>query len=225
MAIIVKNTTIPNLFDLIAPHSCKNCGRIGSILCEKCKKYIIKNSHSPAPSDPKSPFPRLPHVKFYVLGERTGLLDDLIHIYKYDSVRTLSHTFAELLDATLPQFPQNTVIVPIPTASNHVRTRGFDHTLLLAKRLAKLRSYQVKKLLVRAQNTVQVGADKATRLRQADQAFAPAPHATANPATTYLLLDDVWTTGASVTAAIKKLRSLGAQNIIVALLAVSTFLD
>ena len=42
-----------------------------------------------------------------------------------------------------------------------------------------------------------------------------------NPDTTYILLDDVWTTGASMQSAIKKLQQAGASKIIVAILSLS----
>jgi predicted amidophosphoribosyltransferase len=157
----------------------------------------------------------------YVLGPREGLLKTLIHDYKYNSVRALGPEFADLLDQTLPQTLKCATIVPLPTATNHIRSRGLDHTLIIAKHLARHRSCRVQKLLVRAKNTVQVGTDKATRKKQADAAYNLNPRLKIDPKETYILLDDVWTTGASMKSAIKKLQQAGAKNIIVVLLAVS----
>lgn len=220
MSIIVKNTTFPNLFDLLAPHSCRGCERLGQPLCDCCKNYILNSNHNFHPTDQiQNNFPPI-----YAIGERTGLLDDLIHAYKYDSLRALAPKLAELLNAHLPnptQLPANCIIVPLPTATNHIRSRGFDHTYQIAKHLAKLRHLRVQKLLVRTANTVQVGSNRKTRLSQAECAFVINQHIKINPATTYILFDDVWTTGASMQAAVKKLRQAGANQIIVALLAIS----
>ena len=209
MPINVKNTTFPGLLDLLAPHSCRGCGRIGSVVCERCK-----NNLKCCNFDISEPI--------YVLGPREGLLDDLVHAYKYDSVRAIAKVFAELLDTKLPAFDRaNTVIVPLPTSTAHIRSRGFDHTLYLAKRLKRLRGYKVASLLSRTKNTVQVGADEKTRKAQAEQAFEVRKNAQLDPNVTYIVLDDVWTTGASMQAAVKKLRRAGAKNVVVAVLAIS----
>ena len=214
---IVKNTTFPNLLDLLAPHSCRGCGRIGSSLCDCCKNNIILSYlHDPPKLKTPKSFPPV-----FTVSNRTGLMDNLIHGLKYNSARAIAKPLAEILDHTLPAVEGSVSIVPLPTISRHVRDRGPDHTHLIAKYLAKFRHYKVEKLLVRAQDTVQVGADRRTRLAQAKSAYAVTTNAKLNSQTTYILLDDVWTTGASMKAAVKKLRQSGANQIIVALLAVS----
>ncbi|MBQ3296217.1 ComF family protein [Candidatus Saccharibacteria bacterium] len=151
------------------------------------------------------------------------MLGELIHDYKYHSVRALARPLAELLDSALPKdLPKDTRIVPLPTATHHIRSRGFDHTLLLAKKLGKLRDLPVEKLLERNKNTVQVGSDRSARLTQADSAYKINPKIKIDKNATYLLLDDVWTTGASVTSAVNKLKQKGAKKIVIALLAFSS---
>ncbi|MBR2767237.1 ComF family protein [Candidatus Saccharibacteria bacterium] len=228
MPIIVKNTTFPGLLDLLAPHSCRGCGRIGSVLCDCCKNNIIKTHVDICPKCKAkktkakcSNCPNLPST--YIVGERSGPLGNLIHNLKYQSVRAAAKPLAELLDATLPAIKDKVVIVPLPTITKHIRTRGLDHTYLIAKNLAKLRgkNYQVKPILLRNQNTVQVGTDQKTRLKQADSAYKINPRIIIDKNTTYLLLDDVWTTGASLRASEKKLREAGAKKIKLAVLALS----
>ena len=215
MGFIVKNTTIISPLDLIAPHSCRGCGRLGSVLCDRCKNNIIKQNHHPQPHHVPKNFPPI-----FAVGERTGLLDILIHDFKYDSVRALSPILAQFINATLLNTP-NAIIVPIPTASSHIRARGLDHTSLLAKHLATLRHLKVQKILLRTENTTQVGSNRQARIIQADSAFTISPKAKINPSATYILLDDVWTTGASIQSAVKKLRQAGVNRIIIALLAIS----
>lgn len=222
----VKNTTISQLLDLIMPHSCRGCGHIGSALCDRCKKYIISTQVSICPQCKSATSngkcrkcKNLPPI--YSIGIRDGLLDTAIHDLKYNSVRALGPKLAELLDASLPTDLKNVFIVPLPTATHHIRSRGLDHTILISKHLARIRDYKISNLLIRAKNTVQVGSDKKTRLAQANTAYTINPKIKINPNTTYLLLDDVWTTGASMKIAIKKLRQAGVKNISVALLAIS----
>lgn len=219
MPFIVKNTTFPAFFDLISPHSCRGCGRIGEPLCKRCKNYILKN-HTKICSNFSS-HPNLPPV--FVISSKNGLLGSLIHDYKYHSVRALARPLAELLDSTLPKnLPKNSVLVPLPTATNHIRARGFDHIYKIAKNLSKLRHLPIEKALIRNKNTTQVGSNRKKRLSQASSAYTINPKARIQKDTTYILLDDVWTTGASITSAQKTLEKSGAKNFIILLLAYSS---
>ena len=224
----VKNTTLPGLLDLLAPHSCRGCGHIGSVLCDCCKNDIIKTHVDVCPKcKAKKPTSICPNCldlpPTHIVGERSGPLGDLIHGFKYQSIRAAAKPLAKLLDEILPKIKGEVVIVPLPTITKHIRARGLDHTYLVAKNLAKLRgkNYQVKPLLLRNQNTVQVGTDQKTRLKQAESAYKVNPKIKINQTTTYLLLDDVWTTGASLEASTKKLREAGAKKIELAILALS----
>ena len=226
MSFIVKNTTFPNPLDLIAPHSCRGCGRLGEALCPRCKNYILKHRQNICPNcrNPKSDgfcknCPAFPET--YVLGLRTDLIDALIHEYKYKSVRSLAKPLAELLHSILPTLDQNATIIPLPTIPCHIRERGLDHTALIAKHLAIIHHIKHNPILLRNNNTIQVGTDKATRLSQANSAYIIDPKYAVSPDITYILFDDVWTTGASMMAAIKKLREAGANQVIIALLGLS----
>lgn len=226
MSFIVKNTTLPNPLDLIAPHSCRGCGRLGEALCSRCKNYILEQHQNICPNCRQTKTnglckncPAFPET--YILGLRSDLIDTIIHEYKYKSVRALARPIAELLHSILPPLDNNSVIVPLPTISRHIRERGLDHTALIAKRLAKYHHIKQKPILLRNNNAIQVGADKTTRLTQADSAYTINPKFTISPEITLILFDDVWTTGASMMAATKKLRDAGANRIIITLLGLS----
>lgn len=135
----------------------------------------------------------------------------LVEEYKYQAVLAMGDVLAEILDAAIPRDAPEMVIVPLPTIGKHVRERGLDHTLRLAKKLARRRHWKVERLLVRRKDTVQVGAKAAERQQQAEQAYEALGKVDAEKR--YLLLDDVWTTGASALAAEKALRAAGARQI------------
>jgi len=207
MSFIVKITTLLNPLDLLAPHSCRGCGIIGKPLCECCENYILKHHCN--------------YKSICSIGKRDKLLAKIIHDYKYDSVRALEKPLAEMLAKTLPEVSGKVIIVPLPTIPKHVRERGFDHTRLIAKRLAKICGWSTDFLLTRNKNTVQVGSDKKTRLKQAKEAYSIKKNSKTDPSATYILFDDVLTTGASMKAAKKKLQDAGASRIIECVLAVS----
>ena len=81
--------------------------------------------------------------------------------------------------------------------------------------------WHTEKILIRAHDSVQVGTTESIRRIQAKKAYQINPKAVINQDTTYLLLDDVWTTGASMKAAHKILTRAGAKKIIILVLALS----
>ena len=223
---IVKNTTFPNLLDLLAPHSCRGCDSIGEVLCNRCKNNIISNHINFCPNcRTKTLNGNCPKCKslppVFVVNNRSNLIGDLVHDFKYKSVRALARPLAEIFHYIIPSINAPTIIIPLPTINRHIRERGLDHTHLIAKHLAEIRHYKIQKLLIRAKDTVQVGASRKDRLAQASSAYQISPKIKINPDITYILIDDVWTTGASIKTAIKKLRQAGVKKIIVAILAVS----
>lgn len=230
----VKKTTFPNPFSLLAPHSCRGCGCIGNVICDRCKNYILESHQNICPFcktissigicqscrkiSTNHNFP-----PSFTIGKRSDLLDSLIHALKYESARATAKPLAELLDHSLPTFSDQVYLIPLPTINRHIRTRGLDHTLLIAKHLAKLhQNYRVSKLLLRNNNSVQVGTNATTRTLQAKSAYKINPTIKPDPTATFILLDDVWTTGASMKSAIKTLKDNHIHSIVLAILAVST---
>ncbi len=229
---IVKNTALINPLDLLAPHTCRGCGRVGTVFCECCKKDIISSHQNFCPiCQTKNrdgicqKCHNLPPI--FIIDKRSGIIGSLIHDFKYNSVRALKNPLAEILHQTLPAINGEVVVVPLPTNSNHIRSRGFDHTYSITKKFTKLRGtkYQTQKLLIRNKNTVQVGTNRSTRFIQAKDAYGINRGISVDPNATYLLFDDIWTTGSSMFAAIKKLREAGVNNLVVAILAISTLDD
>lgn len=223
---IVKNTTFPNPLDLLAPHSCRGCGHIGKVLCDRCKNNIIlghnnycPNCHIIITANKCNRCKSLPLT--FVAGNRSELIYQLAYDFKYNSIRSLAEPLAEILNEILPIIDEPVDVVPLPTIDRHIRERGLDHTYLIAKYLCKLRNWQVNRVLSRAKNNVQVGSNRQTRLTQATSNYILASKKKINPSITYILLDDIWTTGASMKSAIKKLQQAGVQKIIVAILATS----
>lgn len=247
MRFVVKNTTNFNPLDLLCPHSCRGCECLGTVLCERCKNYIIQQHFDLCPickqrlsransATIKNQLPHYPNcdspfIGTFIVGYRTGALAKLIKDFKYQAVHAAGPILLDLLDATIPKnleelllnFTTNTVkppeivIVPLPTIGKHIRTRGLDHTKILAKRLARRRNWQYSSLLGRAKDTVQVGTKAADRQAQAKSAYFL--KAELDPDAYYILLDDIWTTGSTMLAAAQLFRDAGAKNLLAAVIA------
>lgn len=157
----------------------------------------------------------MPYSRAWCVGERKDALEKLLKSYKFERAKFAYTTAVELLEAMIPVLPNNTVVVSVPTIRTHIRRRGYDHTALIAKAFAAKRQLVYNPLLKRKNNSVQLGATKAVRRKQASVAY----RAVANNESSILLIDDVFTTGATAYFAAKALRDAGTESVLLAVLA------
>jgi predicted amidophosphoribosyltransferase len=213
---------IDTLISLTAPHLCYGCSKIGSLLCDNCKYDISDEPFLQCINclalikGESCDICQTPYSWSWCVGERTTTLQYLIGGFKFQNVFAAHVPLAELLDRRIGMLPENTVIVPVPTAPAHIRGRGYDHTLLIAKAFAKKRHLKVKKVLRRVGTNKQRGANRTQRERQASTAFISGQ---LDPSVPYLLIDDVVTTGATIKYAAKALQDGGATSIWVGIIA------
>jgi ComF family protein len=148
----------------------------------------------------------------FVVGERTRTLRKLVGNYKYFSRRESAVATAQLLNDVLPEISPELTIVPLPTIPKHIRERGFDHMKLVARKLSHRRGLKCDlNLLCRTDNVSQHTANLQQRQKQAAQAFSVNPH---RPMPKLILLvDDIYTTGATTMAAAKLLKKHGAREV------------
>lgn len=224
MRFIVKKTTKCGLFELICPFPCRGCGRLGGVLCECCKNDIIMEKMNHCMQCGDAIFTKCSKCASifsatFAVGYRDELIGSLAEEYKFFGIRSLKGVLVDILDEFLPDMDGDIVIVPLPTIQRHIRERGFDHTYEIAKGLAKKRGWSVEKIIVRGKNTVQVGANDIERRRQALKAYKLEGDIDANK--TYLLFDDIWTTGATMNAVGRLLKRNGAKKIVAVVLATS----
>lgn len=243
MGFDVKITTFFRPLELVAPLSCRGCGRLGGLLCGCCKNYniswsfgacarcggrilgtsrAVKGGSEGAKGLAEASTAVVKRCKckvpVYTVGYREGVLKELVEEYKFNSLRAASEVLAELIDEVLPEEMGEVAIVPLPTVSRHIRERGFDHTRLLAKKLARRRKeFSVALVLKRKGQKVQVGKGEKERRAQAAEAYE-ADIGAIDAGKTYLLLDDVWTTGASMEAAIAVMKKAGARRLMAAVI-------
>jgi ComF family protein len=144
------------------------------------------------------------------VGERSGALQRLVGNYKFQRVYAAHQAIADILDTRLGVLPADAVIVPVPTVAAHIRERGYDHTLLVAKALAKRRNLAVSTVLRRRTTTKQRGASRAERQTQACDAFYVAD---TPPDVAHVIFDDIVTTGATMRYAAQALRNAGVSQV------------
>ena len=156
----------------------------------------------------------MPYQRAWCVADRRDHLQRLIGNYKFTNARAAYKPLAQLLSDRLPELPAETVIVPIPTVSSHIRQRGYDHMLLLSRHFARLRGLPVDTSLKRATHTTQRGSGARQRARQAKAAFTCTRPL--DDSKIYLVVDDVITSGATVKYAAQTLLNAGASTVWVA---------
>jgi ComF family protein len=138
----------------------------------------------------------------------------LIHRLKYEGYFALAEPLSGFLIEGWPAWEQAPdLILPIPLHARRQRRRGYNQSELLARPLAREMALQFSAAaLRRTRHTApQVGLGPAERANNVRGAF------TADPATVagrhILLVDDVLTTGATMSAAAEALLAAGAQTV------------
>jgi competence protein ComFC len=145
-----------------------------------------------------------------------GLIRELIHRFKYGRDTTLAPLLGEIL-CGVTQDPrisgkQFDAIVPVPLHALREREREFNQAALLASFLSKRTSLPVKPLLKRFKNTPpQAGFDRALRMENLSGAFVLRGNVSVHAS--FLLVDDVTTTGSTLDACARLLREAGAAEV------------
>jgi ComF family protein len=139
----------------------------------------------------------------------------LVHRAKYRDSRSLLGLLAGAAALRLPR-PEAAAVVPVPLGPRRRRERGYNQAELLARRLAAVWGLPVRLELARVRETeAQVGRDAASRRANAAGAFAWTGESLDGVA--LVLVDDVVTTGATITAAAAPLVGAGARVTVAAL--------
>lgn len=149
----------------------------------------------------------------FVFGSYEGELRDLVHLFKYGRVESLAKPMAQWMLQALPPGRSVDCVVPVPMHWWKRWRRGFNQAELLAREVARGLEKPIVKALRRLKaSRVQAGLASAARRRNALDSFSLAG---AGPVAgkTVLLVDDVFTTGATATACARLLKRAGALSV------------
>ena len=154
---------------------------------------------------------------FYYSDEIRTLVSSL----KYKRDTSVLPAIDELVrECDLSAYNACDYIVPVPVHKKRLQQRGFNQALLLAKICFGRSDTRIRStILQRTRNTVpQVSLDGKERRRSLKNAFTVRPGVTLSGAT-ICLVDDVYTTGTTVSECSRGLLSRGAKRILVLTLA------
>jgi ComF family protein len=140
-----------------------------------------------------------------------------VHALKYGGLPRIADDLAAAMTGTRPPADGPSALIPIPLASRRLRERGYNQSEVLARALARQwRIHVTVDLLVRARETpTQTALTPETRLANVRAAFAVAnvQCSMLSDHWTLIIVDDVFTTGATLAEATRALEQAGATTL------------
>ena len=183
----------------LPPSCCRTCAEPGTFVSGRCPRCHLNPP---------------PFARAWAPFAHEGPVARAIHRFKYEDHPELAAPLAELLAEEACSFLSRapTLLVALPLHTRRFRERRYDQTQLLASALARLTGRRAPVgLLTRARETQrQVGLSEAERAGNVAEAFTASPLVEGQ---SLLLIDDVFTTGATTRAAALALRETGAEHL------------
>ncbi len=230
------SNTADGLLDLVYPRNCVGCGGVvpglqSRYICADCRNHIYR-VQSPHCNTCGCPFfgeveservcPHCAELDPIFQAGRTVLLYRgvglaLIQEWKYHKALYLLEDIRDLIEQMpgLRAYLDSAILVPVPLHRRKLRERGFNQSRILADLFADAGGgLPVEELLQRVVDTESQTLFKlAARQRNVKNAFALSENSLLRKDQTYILVDDVFTSGSTLNACSAVLRKAGAHSI------------
>ena len=187
--------------DLLFPKFCAGCEQEGNWLCDKCFPDINISKTDKAVANLDG------ITALFDYGENT--VSKLIKMFKYNYLMEIADIFKKIItgikfNSSWPDF----VIIPVPLHARRERERGFNQAEILGKLFSEKFDLRINKNLSRVIYTAQQaklsGEERRKNLKDAFVFNGDAP-------TQVLLVDDVFTTGATMQECARVLKNNGVK--------------
>jgi ComF family protein len=200
------------LMETFFPPHCVACGAAGAWLCPACiaaipgpRRLVPVSRLRVRPDGLDGALALAPHV--YPLREA-------VHGFKYGGLRVLADPLSALLaEGWQVRHPDVDVVIPVPLHRDKMRRRGYNQSELLSLAFGERVGLEVRSDIVKRWRATrsQIGLSPEERQENVSGAFicAEGPVRGARVA----LIDDVLTTGATMSACARALREAGASEV------------
>ncbi len=227
------------IIDLLYPISCASCGtpsrthlcetcraairiRPAVTCCSRCGKVMMEIESAGNAVAECGPC-RMHRPKFDIArsaAEFKGAVRDMVHKFKYNGATWLCRDLTDLLEGCLLTHYQSEkidCICPVPLHALKRRTRGYNQAALLSAELSRrLGIAHLPEILVRKRNTpTQTRMNAAERRDNVSGAFeSPTSLRPWTYGRCILVIDDVMTTGSTLSECAAALKANGAERVL-----------
>ena len=222
--------------NLIFPSKCGFCGDItgtDQFICRKChdlstQKYINRCKFCGKISYDDICFEcnnkNLYYDSLIFCSEYTEEFKQKIHLYKFSDKKYYYHFFSELIYERIKD-EEFDLIIPVPISRERYKERGYNQSGIISRKLAKMvdKPYNSDILLKIKNNKRQSMQTFKERQNAVKDVFKVADNISIVNKK-ILLVDDIFTTGATVNECSRVLKLAGAENIKVAVICISHML-
>jgi ComF family protein len=188
-----------SILNLFLKSNCPLCDRTAEgVFCRYCQRQLQDCQLTQPAKYWQGELP------LFAWGTYEGTIKQSMAKLKYDGIRSIGEQYGDWLGTSWqqsppPNLPTKLIVIPIPLHTEKLQTRGFNQAELIARSFCQIAGYKLDLSLHRTRSTVaQFGLSKSARQENVAGAFTLAPHTSLKPGSTVLLIDDIYTTGATV---------------------------
>lgn len=198
----MTHSVIKTILNLFLKPECPLCDRSAEVdLCRYCEQQLLECQFEDGPQFSED-------VPIFIWGRYGGILKRAIAALKYNGnpqiAKTLGYCLAEGWLNSINQVPHNLTVVPIPLHVAKLKKRGFNQAELLAKGFCDITGLPIKPHgLKRVKDTEALHNLSPKQRRQNLQNALRVGKDYPRPPNSVLILDDIYTTGATINAAIE----------------------
>lgn len=208
------------ILDIIFPAKCILCEKRGVDLCLECLLRAPRAERESA------------EWIFPAYDYRHPAIKKSLWLLKYRGKRRLANVFAEIIyenileelsDLSVMENFTNPILIPIPLSPKRYRERGFNQAELICRELIKIDILRnnlhlelANNILIKPKETVHQAhlKDRKTRLKNIIGSFTIREGSNLIRNRNIILIDDIITTGATLSEAKKVLKRAGARKVI-----------
>jgi len=207
------------LIELLAPATCVGCASEGDWLCRSCQtehicvpdpacyrcEKLALDGNTCSDCSEVGGLTRVTAAAIY-----RGPMKELIRILKFKRGRSAANVAARLILQQLPPSLDLDVVTAVPISPSRYRERGYNQSELIAKIIARRLGVPYRSTLMRSSTAHQIGLSRLDRLAAIKGSFQTIRRLDGQR---ILVVDDVLTTGATLSECAAVLSSAGAASV------------
>lgn len=202
-----------NVLSFLFPNKCILCKKYGEVICDNCIKRIEKYEHTEIINFKNK---NLNSLIYFFKYEK--LIRRLILQYKFFNKSVISEVFAKIIlknEKICGKLKFYDIIISVPMHKTKKQARGYNQTELISRIIGENLQikYNSNTLIKIVNNKRQSSLNLENRINNVKNVFKlTEKHSVKNK--NVILVDDIYTTGATLEECAKILKQAGAKNVL-----------